>query len=206
MKDELYDYTIAPSLGTTTIAAIFDGGVYLAADSRTSQGIYISDRSRFKVNPLFDNIYVLNSGNAAHSEIVRDVARKYTTDLAFQLGDIPPVKASARIIQNFLYKYKQLESTSIVAGWDQEGPHVYHVTQGGSLIQDNICFAGSGSSYISGYLDENYRVGLSKNEVRELLIKAITLAIKRDSSSGGLIRLVSIDNSNAVRETEFIDV
>ena len=44
------------SMGTTIMAATFDGGVVLGADSRTSTGNYIANRVTDKLTQLTDNV------------------------------------------------------------------------------------------------------------------------------------------------------
>lgn len=51
---------------------------------------------------------------------------------------------------------------------------------------------GSGSGFIYGYCDANYKPGMSFEEAKAFCISAVSLAMKRDGSSGGIIRLVNI--------------
>ena len=54
-------------MGTTIMAVVYDGGVILGADSRTSSGILVSDRAADKIDYLHEKIFTLKTGNAAHS-------------------------------------------------------------------------------------------------------------------------------------------
>ena len=47
---------------------------------------------------------------------------------------------------------------------------------------------GSGSTYLYGFLDAHYKVGMEKEKVIELAKQAVTLAITRDGASGGCVR------------------
>ena len=47
---------------------------------------------------------------------------------------------------------------------------------------------GSGSTYLYGFIDANYKQDMSKEQCVELAKKAVTLAINRDGSSGGCVR------------------
>ena len=49
------------------MAATFDGGVVLGADSRTSTGSYVANRATDKVTRLTERVYVCRSGSAAGS-------------------------------------------------------------------------------------------------------------------------------------------
>ena len=59
---------------------------------------------------------------------------------------------------------------------------------------------GSGSAYMSGFCDTNFKKGMTRQECREFMISAISLAMFRDSSSGGIIRLVDITKDGVARE------
>jgi 20S proteasome subunit beta 1 len=51
-----------------------------------------------------------------------------------------------------------------------------------------------------GYVDENYRPNMSKHEIKDFIKRTIGLAIYRDSSSGGIIRLLDITKDKVERE------
>lgn len=56
------------------------------------------------------------------------------------------------------YQYKHLVGAMIVAGWDAvDGPQVYGCPIGGTLSKEAWTTDGSGSTYIWGYLDEEFR-------------------------------------------------
>ena len=52
---------------------------------------------------------------------------------------------------------------------------------------------GSGSAYITGFCDKHFRAGMSQAECREFCLRAVSHAMARDGSSGGCVRLVTID-------------
>ncbi len=60
--------------------------------------------------------------------------------------------------------------------------------------------SGSGSTFIWGYADANYRENMSKAECKEFIKSCIALACFRDSSSGGCIRLLDIRKDGIERE------
>jgi len=89
----------------------------------------------------------------------------------------------------------------IVAGWDKEnGGQVFTIPLGGTLVQQPYSIGGSGSTYLYGYCDSNFKEGMTKEECLEFVRNAIALAIQRDGSSGGVIRTVVISESGIERE------
>ena len=51
---------------------------------------------------------------------------------------------------------------------------------------------GSGSTFIWGFIDAEYKHDMSREEAEAFVTRAISLAMARDGSSGGLIRLVVV--------------
>ena len=88
---------------------------------------------------------------------------------------------------------KGLETGYIVAGWDPyEGAQLFSINVGGATLKRDWTMGGSGSGFIYGYCDANYRPGMSFEEAKSFCITAVSLAMRRDGSSGGSIRLTNI--------------
>ena len=51
--------------GTTTLSFIFEGGVIVAADSRSSMGPYVSSRTVKKIMPISSHVLATMAGGAA---------------------------------------------------------------------------------------------------------------------------------------------
>ena len=89
----------------------------------------------------------------------------------------------------------------IVAGWDPvEGGQVYSVPLGGSLVRQSYAIGGSGSTYIYAYCDATYKPGMNKEQCRTFVKNALSLAMARDGSSGGVIRTVAITADGVDRD------
>eukprot|EP00826_Nyctotherus_ovalis_P031108 TRINITY_DN2483_c0_g1_i12.p1 TRINITY_DN2483_c0_g1~~TRINITY_DN2483_c0_g1_i12.p1 ORF type:complete len:129 (+),score=40.75 TRINITY_DN2483_c0_g1_i12:274-660(+) len=112
------------------------------------------------------------------------------------------VYSAAKHIQQLTYANKNfLQASMICAGWDPyKGPQIYTVPIGGTVIHENIAIAGSGSVYMSGYCDVNFKLGMTRKECRDFIVTAISLAMRNDSSSGGAIRLLDISKDAVTRE------
>lgn len=124
----------------------------------------------------------------------------------------PIVRNAAKLAQSIIYKYKdRLQAGIIIAGIDDvEGPSIYEITLGGSMIKQNVCLGGSGSSYIYGYVDSNYSPDMTPEQgldfVRRcsplsiFLFVAVQLAISRDGHSGGIVRTAVIKRESVQRD------
>lgn len=141
----------------------------------------------------------------------------------------PLVGVAASVFRNMCYNYRdQLSASIIVAGWDKRyGGQVYTVPLGGMLLRQPVSIGGSGSTYIYGFVDSNYKEGMSKEECVKFVtngkhrseevdfpgtferwmltdasvftVAALSLAIARDGSSGGVVRLAIITKEGVER-------
>jgi len=176
------------------MAIQFEDGVIIGADTRTTTGVFVVNRVTDKLTPVHDNIFCCRSGSAADTQAVADIIHYYLQMYAVQSGESPTVQIASSMFQEVCYNNKDhLLASIIVAGWDKyEGGSVYTVPIGGSLHKLPFASAGSGSTFIHGYCDSAYRKGMTKDEAIQFIKTAITLAISRDGSSGGCIRLAIV--------------
>ena len=89
----------------------------------------------------------------------------------------------------------------IVGGWDPvEKGAVYNIPLGGTCIKMPFAIGGSGSTYIYGLVDSDFRVGMTEVDALALVKKSVSHAMARDGSSGGVIRTVTVKEDGNVRE------
>ncbi|CAO3675355.1 unnamed protein product [Umbelopsis ramanniana] len=189
------------NLGTSIMAVAFNGGVIVGADSRTTTGSYIANRVTDKLTKVHDLIYCCRSGSAADTQAVADIVQYYLQMYSVQQDEAPTVHVAATLFQEMCYQNKdQLSAGIIVAGWDKKkGGTVYNIPLGGALIQQPFAIGGSGSTYIYGYCDSKYRDNMSREECIEFVQNSLALAMSRDGSSGGVIRMAVITEKGVER-------
>uniref|UniRef100_A0AAR2M3L9 Proteasome subunit beta n=1 Tax=Pygocentrus nattereri TaxID=42514 RepID=A0AAR2M3L9_PYGNA len=188
--------------GSTTIMAVeFDGGVVIGADSRTTTGAYIANRVTDKLTPIHDRIFCCRSGSAADTQAIADAVSYQLGFHSIELDEPPLVQTAANLFKQMCYRYREeLMAGIIVAGWDKRrGGQVYTVPMGGMLVRQPVSVGGSGSSYIYGFIDSKYKSGMTKEECLRFTADALALAMERDGSSGGVVRLAAITESGLER-------
>lgn len=154
------------------MAVKFEGGVILGADSRTTTGSYIANRATDKLTRLYgDSIYCCRSGSAADTQAISDIVNYYLQLIGVQQGFAPDVKQAAVLMRQLCYSNKDaLQAGIIVAGWDKKrGGQVFSIPLGGSLHEQPYAIGGSGSTYIYGYCDAQYRDGMSCTESEQFV-------------------------------------
>lgn len=187
---------------TTIMAASYDGGVVMGADSRTSTGNYIANRVTDKITSLADRIYICRSGSAADTQNLSRYIQYFLEQHGMELGKDSNVKTAAKLAQTMAYQNKNaLQAGLIVAGWDAtEGGSVYAIPLGGTITKVPFSIGGSGSAYIYGLTDKLWKPNMTQEECKAFVIKSISHAIARDGSSGGCIRTVVINKDGVFRD------
>jgi len=111
-----------------------------------------------------------------------------------ETGRQPLVKIAAHLMRQLCYENKnRLMAGVIVGGWDQvDGGQVYNIPLGGTMMKMPFALGGSGSTYIYGLVDASYQRNMSSEDAIILVKKAISHAMARDGSSGGIIRTVVV--------------
>ncbi|KAF7636605.1 hypothetical protein Mgra_00004003 [Meloidogyne graminicola] len=185
------------TMGTTLVAVESAEGVVLATDSRTSSGSFIGSRITNKINPICDNVVALRSGVTSDSQAILDIMKYYAE--AHSMFDEEPILVYnvAQYSRKFAYNYRdQMSFSLIVAGYDEkEKGQIYACTLGGYTLRQKVYLAGSGSTYIYGYIDQNWKDGMTNKEAEELVTNAVTLAKHRDAQSGGVTNLSIVDKN-----------
>ncbi|XP_070560498.1 proteasome subunit beta type-6-like [Ptychodera flava] len=187
--------------GTSIMAVEFDGGVVIGADSRTTTGAYIANRVTDKLTPIHDRIYCCRSGSAAATQAVADIVSYNLSFHSIEMGEEPLVKTAANLFREMCYNYRdELTAGIICAGWDERaGGQVYTIPLGGMLLRQPFSIGGSGSTYIYGYVDSTFKKGMTKEECLKFTAHSLALAMNRDGSSGGVIRLAAITKDGVER-------
>ncbi|KAF5291300.1 hypothetical protein FQA39_LY03451 [Lamprigera yunnana] len=201
--DSCDDWLNAPeSTGTSIMAVEFDGGVVIGADSRTTTGTYIANRVTDKLTKVTDHIYCCRSGSAADTQAIADVVAYHLNFHAMELEEQPLVETGAAVFRELCYSYRDsLMAGILVAGWDRKkGGQVYSIPIGGMCVRQQVSVGGSGSSYVYGYVDANFKPGMTKEDCVEFVTKTLSLAMSRDGSSGGVVRLAIITGDGVDRK------
>ena len=175
-----------------------------------SLGQYISNRASDKACNLTSNVVMARSGSAADAEAVSGIVRHHASQLAMEKGgeDVErlDVRLVARLVSKINYDNKSanegygLGCFAIVAGWDErEGGKVFSCTGGGNFVEVDWTTDGSGSTFIWGFLDSEYEPNLERDECERYVLKALTLAMAVDASSGGCARLCTVNKDGCFR-------
>ncbi len=172
--------------GTTTIGLVCKDGVVVATEHRATMGTMIAHKVAKKVYKIDDHLAMTTAGLVGDAQMLARYLKVETDLYRLQRGSIIPVKGAATLMSNILNqrKFAPFYVQLIVGGVDISGPHIFSIDAAGGSIEDKYTSTGSGSPYVFGVLEDNYRDGITVEEGVNLSIRALSAAMKRDSASG----------------------
>jgi len=181
--------------GTTTLGMICKDGVVIATEQRATMGTLIAHKTTKKLYKIDDHLALATAGLVGDLQTLARYLSAEANLYSLKRDTNIPVKSAATLMSNIMNqrRYMPYYVQLVLAGYDATGPHVYSLDAAGGSIPDKYTSAGSGSPYVFGVLEDNYRDDLTCDEGVDLAIRAISAAIGRDSASGGMINIAIIN-------------
>ncbi|HEC89085.1 MAG TPA: archaeal proteasome endopeptidase complex subunit beta [Thermoplasmatales archaeon] len=180
--------------GTTTLGMVCREGVIIATEQRATMGTLIAHKATKKLYKIDEHLALATAGLVGDLQVLARYLRA-EANLYRLKRDIPmPVGSAATLMANILNqrKFMPYYVQLIIGGYDRTGGHVYSLDAAGGAIPDKYTSAGSGSPYVFGVLEDNFKDDMSVEDGIDLAIKAISAAERRDSASGGMIDIAVI--------------
>ena len=183
--------TDAVKTGTSTLGITFDNGVVVGADHRATMGHFIANKSVQKLFGISDYVALTTAGLVGHAQ---SLSRTLSAELRlYELKHDKPmtVKGAATLTANILSgrpHYVQL----LIVGVDESGSSVYSIDSAGGSIPDVYCATGSGSPYMYGVLEDQFKDGMSEKDALRVAAKALLASAQRDAASGNGMDLAVI--------------
>ncbi|MCD6146712.1 MAG: archaeal proteasome endopeptidase complex subunit beta [Thermoplasmata archaeon] len=180
--------------GTTTIGMVCKDGVVVATEHRATMGTMIAHKTAKKVYRINDHLAMTTAGLVGDAQMLARYLKVETDLYKLQRGSDIPVKGAATLMSNILNqrKFAPYYVQLIIGGVDKSGSHIFSIDAAGGSIEDKYTTTGSGSPYVFGVLEDNYRDNITIDEGIDLAIRALSAAMKRDSASGNGMDIVAI--------------
>ncbi len=123
----------------------------------SSGGVYVVNRAADKIDFIHDHIVALRTGAAGQTMQTCHKIRFKIDSHAIETGKLPHVKTAAKMLASQVHD-KGVHGGFICAGWDPyKGASLYSINLGGACLERNFTMSGSGSGFIYGYTDANYK-------------------------------------------------
>ncbi len=180
--------------GTTTLGMVCKDGVVLASERRATMGTLIAHKTTKKLYKLDENIGLTTAGLVGD---LQTLARYITAEVELyklKRGVPMPVGSCATLLANILAGRRMFPYwvQLVVGGVDGTGPSVYSLDMAGGSIPDEYVTTGSGSPYVYGVLEDQFKPNMDLKEGVDLAIRALNAAIKRDAASGNGMDVATI--------------
>jgi len=180
--------------GATVVGIKCVDGTVVATDSLISWGTLVLTDKGIKAFKLTDTIVLASAGLTSDYQML--VNRLRAMIRLYELNRRKPisVRALSKMVANTLYARRAapLFVQTIIIGVDSEGPALYTLDMGGSLIPDNYTAAGSGTQIAYGVLEREYTEAITVKQAEEVAVNAVKAGIARDIQSGGAIRVMAV--------------
>ena len=181
--------------GTTTMAIICSDGVAMGADVRATYGTYISSSEAIKIYKIDDNLGMTIAGGVGDAEYLVKVI-KMQSELYKMDESKPMTPTSATSILSLILQENKMMPyyvELILGGMNKDKPEIYNIDPvGGYTKESKFTSTGSGSIAASGYLESIYTETMTTQEAAKHVVKALKIAMKRDTATGDGMRIVAI--------------
>lgn len=180
--------------GATVVGIKCTDGTVVATDSLISWGTLILSEKGVKAFKLTDTIVLASAGLTSDYQMLVNRLQAQIKLYELEQKKKISVKALSKMIANTLYarRFSPLYVQTVIVGVDADGPALFTLDMGGSLMPDEFTAAGTGTRTAYGVLERQYKESLTLKEAEEVAINAVRAGIARDAQSGGEIRIMTI--------------
>ncbi|MHA1637469.1 MAG: proteasome subunit beta [Candidatus Thorarchaeota archaeon] len=180
--------------GATVVGIKCTDGTVVATDSLISWGTLILSEKGVKVFKLTDTIVLASAGLTSDYQMLVNKLQALIKLYELNQKKKISVKTLSKMVANELYsrRFNPLYVQTVIVGVDADGPALYSLDMGGSLIPDEFTATGTGVRTAYGVLERGYKETITVKEAEEVAISAVKAGIARDAQSGGAIRIMTV--------------
>ncbi|MDK2783424.1 MAG: proteasome beta subunit [Thermococcaceae archaeon] len=191
--------------GTTTVGIKLKDGVVLAADTQASLDHMVETLNIKKILPITDRIAITTAGSVGDLQALARMLEAEARYYQFTWGKPMTAKAMANLLSNILNESKWFPyMVQIIIGGYVEEPTLASLDPLGGLIFDNYTATGSGSPFAIAILEDGYREDMTVEEAKQLAVRAVRTAGKRDVYTGDRKVQVVVITKDGMTE-EFVE-
>ncbi len=191
--------------GTTTVGIKVKDGVVLAADTQASLDHMVETLNIKKILPITDRIAITTAGSVGDVQMLARLLEAEARYYQFSWGKSLTTKAMANLLSNILNENKWFPYlVQIIIGGYVDEPTLASLDPLGGLVFDKYTATGSGSPFAIAILEDGYRDEMDIEEARELAVRAVRTAGKRDVYTGDRKIQVMTITKDGMKE-EFVE-
>jgi proteasome beta subunit len=195
--------------GTTTVGLTTAEGVVIGTDMRASLGgRFVSNKNVQKVEQIHPTAALTLVGSVGGAQSLIETLRAEASLYETRRGEPMSIEALATFAGNLARGGPFRAVHPILGGVDESGSHVYSIDPAGGVVADDYTVTGSGMQVAYGTLEQHYEEGLSNDEARSVVARAVQSASERDTGSGNGLVLATVTDEDVdiERDVPFEDV
>ncbi len=181
--------------GTTTVGIVCTDGIVLGADGRGTLGDFIASDTTIKLQKIDEGLGLMYAGVAGYAEYVLKLLKAQSEMYKMTEGK-PMSPSAAASVLSFILRESVSEmgfAFLIVGGLNRGEPELFSLDAIGSTQKESkYTSIGSGMASALGYLDGAYASNITTQEGVKHTVKALQMAMKRSSATGGAIKVAVI--------------
>ncbi len=199
MDDELKKSML--KTGTTILGIVCKDGIVMASDRQVTAGNLVVNKNFPKTNKVNEYILISWTGGVADAQRLSKVLSAELKLKELKSRSRPTVRQAANLVSAITYSSIRQPTMiqnivgTLIAGINEDGTsELYTIEPAGSIIrvEDYDANFGSGMPYVLGFLERQYKKGISVEEGVELAKESLKSSTQRDIGSGYGIDIYSI--------------
>jgi proteasome beta subunit len=188
--------------GATVVGSIFNNGVVLASEKRFSYGTFVVSRSGKKVFKISENVGAACAGMISDMQVLMREITAYVKIREMELRRPMPPNSVAKLMSVLLFERRFAPLlTQIIVGGVNKKPSIITLDPIGSVIPDDYACVGTGAEVAIGIVESEFSRDMNDKEAKDMAIKAIRSAVKRDAASGDGIDVLTISMDGCKEES-----
>uniref|UniRef100_A0A8C3A1H8 Proteasome subunit beta n=1 Tax=Cyclopterus lumpus TaxID=8103 RepID=A0A8C3A1H8_CYCLU len=175
--------------GTTTLAFLFQGGVMVAADTRSSCSGLVACPASQKILPIHSHLVGTTSGTSADCALWKRILARELRLYQLRHGRRVSTSGAAKLLARMLHPFKGAAAS------------LCYVCSDGTRLQGALFSVGSGSPYAYSILDQGVKWGLTVDQATAVAREAVYRATHRDAYSGNCVDVYRVSSEGWTRRT-----
>ena len=182
--------------GTTTLGLVCKDGIVMATEMRATMGNLIGHKTTQKLFKISDNMGLTVAGLVGDAQMLARWLSAEVKLYELKNGRQMSLTAASTLMANIMNGRRHMPFwvQLLLGGIDSDGSHVYSLDAAGGSIPDKYQTTGSGSPFVYGVLEDRFRENMTVAQGKELGVRALVAAMKRDSASGDGISMCVINS------------
>lgn len=185
--------TEAIKLGSTAIGIATSEGIILAVEKRVTSPL-LEPWSIEKIMEIDEHIGCAMSGLVADAKMLIDHARAETQQHRFTYNEAMPLESVTQSLCDLALRFGEDSDEGgglsrpfgvalLIAGWDDQGPALYHAEPSGNYTRYQAKAIGSGSEGAQTSLQEQYRKDMTMKEAEAAALSILKQVMEEKITS-----------------------